>query len=171
MPSKGNYLITGSTIEEIRNSLNFSLGYIADRLDKLDGIRGKPPIWSTSDEPYFTNDADLIQLIDPSKSLINVQNSDYTLVLEDKGKTIAKESGGAGETHTIPADSSVNFPVGTLIGFTNDGGGTLTIAIIDDTLKLSKDNSTGSRTLADGGVAVIFKASITVWKISGAGLT
>jgi len=39
--SKERYLITGSTLDDILNSLNFAMQRIGDRLDKLEGIRGK----------------------------------------------------------------------------------------------------------------------------------
>lgn len=48
MASRERYQATGNTIEEIRNSLNFVLQRIGDRLDKLEGIRGKPNL-STKD--------------------------------------------------------------------------------------------------------------------------
>ena len=49
MPSKERYLITGATADEIRNSLNFALQRIGDRLDKLEGIRGGASIESDLD--------------------------------------------------------------------------------------------------------------------------
>lgn len=58
-----------------------------------------------------------------------------------------------------------------MIGISNSGGGNLTIAITSDTLIWAADGSTGSRTLADDGMAVITKVSSTVWKISGDGLS
>lgn len=100
-------------------------------------------------------------------SLINTQDGDYELVLTDASKTIHKASGGAGETITIPANASVAFPLGTLIAIENDGGGTLTVAITSDTLTWSQDNTTGSRTLADGGALVIQKMTATTWKCAG----
>jgi len=96
-------------------------------------------------------------------SNLNVQNGSYTLVAGDAGKTISKESGGAGETITIPANTAVPFPIGTMIGINNDGGGTLTIAITTDTLT-GTDGSTGSRTLGDSDMAVITKVTATEWK-------
>ena len=104
-------------------------------------------------------------------SPINVQNGSYTTVLLDEGKTISKESGGAGETITIDSNANVAYPVGAFIGFNNDGGGILTIAITTDTLTWSADNTTGSRTLADGGYAVAQKVTTTGWKIAGKQIT
>lgn len=100
----------------------------------------------------------------------NVQNGNYTLVLTDNGKSIDKQSGGAGETITIPANASVAFPIGAVICVDNDGGGTLTIAITSDTLEDSAGN-TGSRTLADNGSCVLRKIATTKWRITGTGVT
>ncbi len=100
-------------------------------------------------------------------SAINTQNGSYTLVLGDAGKTIRKASGGAGETFTIPANASVAYPIGTFLGFDNEGGGDLTIAITTDTLIFADDGTTGSRTLSDSGYAVAQKMEATVWKIAG----
>lgn len=101
----------------------------------------------------------------------NIQNGNYTCVLGDSGCHVYKASGGAGETFTIPANSSVAYPIGTMLTFVNDGGGTLTIAITTDTLEMSPGGATGSRTLADNGVATALKVASTVWKIWGTGLT
>jgi len=101
----------------------------------------------------------------------NTQNGNYTLVLADAGKTIYKASGGAGETITIPANASVAFPVGTVVVIGNDGGGNLSIAITSDTLEQWGTGSTGTRTLADNGKAVLEKVAATTWKISGIGVS
>ena len=97
----------------------------------------------------------------------NAQNGNYTLVLADAGKMIRKASGGAGETITIPANSSVAFPIGTIIRIVNDGGGDLSIGITTDTLEQYGTGNTGTRTLADNNVAIIEKVDTTLWKISG----
>jgi hypothetical protein len=101
----------------------------------------------------------------------NSQNGNYTLVIGDAGKLINKTSGGAGETITIPANGSVAFPVGTMVSINNDGGGTLSIAITTDTLAWPAGAATGTRTLANNGLAVITKVTSTKWKITGVGLT
>jgi hypothetical protein len=72
---------------------------------------------------------------------------------------------------TIPAAVSVNFGIGAAITFVNDvGAGVLTIAC-GDTLVLSPDGTTGSRTLAAGGMATALKVATQRWVISGPGLT
>jgi len=39
--TRDQYRITGLDLEAVKNDLNFALTRIADRLDKLEGIRGK----------------------------------------------------------------------------------------------------------------------------------
>lgn len=118
-----------------------------------------------------TTDNDTADEVGYKGTPLNTQNGNYTLVLGDAGETIYKASGGSGETITIPANASVAFPVGTQIDMVNNGGGDLTVAITTDTLTWSLDGSTGSRTLADHGWAVIKKVSSTEWFISGTGLS
>lgn len=103
----------------------------------------------------------------------NSQSAAYTLVLADAGKHIYHPSADTtARTWTIPANSSVAFPVGTAITFVNDtSAGTITIAITSDTLVLAGAGTTGSRTLAANGMATAIKITSTRWMISGSGLT
>lgn len=101
---------------------------------------------------------------------LNSQSTAYTLVLADAGKCIYHPSADTtARTWTIPANASVAFPVGTSIMIDNDdGAGALTIAITTDTLVLvGTAGSTGSRTLAEGGRAFLYKVTSTRWRISG----
>ena len=102
---------------------------------------------------------------------VNSQSTAYTLVLADSGKTILHpDSDNNARTFTIPANSSVAYPVGTVITFVNLIN-TVTIAITSDTMYLAGDGTTGSRTLAAYGVASAVKVASTTWIISGNGLT
>jgi hypothetical protein len=102
----------------------------------------------------------------------NIQAGNYTLVLADAGKHIIHEFGaGAGDTYTIPANASVAFTIGTAVTFVNLDSNAITIAITSDTMVLAGTASTGSRTLAQFGMATAVKVSSTTWLISGAGLT
>jgi len=103
----------------------------------------------------------------------NSQSAGYTLVLADAGKHIYHPSADTtARTFTIPANSSVAYPIGTAITFVNDtGAGTVTISINTDTLVLAGPGTTGNRTLAAGGVATAVKVTSTRWIISGTGLT
>lgn len=97
------------------------------------------------------------------------KTASYTAVLADSGNMIVMN--GATLTATIPANSSVAFPVGTVLTFVNTYAGSLSIAITTDTMTLVNSTTTGTRTLAQNGVATAIKVSSTSWIISGAGLT
>jgi hypothetical protein len=102
----------------------------------------------------------------------NSQSADYTLVLADAGKHIFHPVGdNNARTFTIPANSSVAYPIGTAITFINMAVANVTIAITTDTLTLSSAGTTGSRTLATNGSATCIKITSTSWLISGSGLT
>ena len=102
---------------------------------------------------------------------INSQSAAYTAVLADAGKTILHPiADNNARTFTIPAESSVNYPIGTVISFVNLIN-TVTIAITTDTMYLANDGATGSRTLAPYGMASAMKVASATWIISGNGLT
>ncbi len=102
---------------------------------------------------------------------INSQSAAYTAVLADSGKTILHPvADDNARTFTIPANSSVAYPVGTVISFVNLQN-TVTIAITTDTMYLANDGDTGNRTLAEYGMASAMKVASTTWIISGNGLT
>jgi hypothetical protein len=103
----------------------------------------------------------------------NSQSTAYTLVLADSGKHILHPSADTtARTFTIPANSSVAFPIGTAVTFINQNdAGVVTIAITTDTMRLSPAGTTGSRTLAANGSATAIKITSTEWIISGSGLT
>ena len=103
---------------------------------------------------------------------VNSQSADYTLLLADSGKTIFHPAADANDrTFTIPANSSVAYAVGTVVTFINLSANDLTIAITTDTMYLAGDGATGSRTLAEYGVASAVKVASTTWVVSGNGLT
>lgn len=101
----------------------------------------------------------------------NSQSAAYTTVLSDAGKHIYHPtSDNNARTFTIDSNANVAYPIGTAITFVNDKN-TLTIAITSDTLVWAKDGSTGSRTLAENGMATALKVTSTRWIISGEGLS
>ena len=103
---------------------------------------------------------------------INSQSAAYTLVLADAGKAIFHPSTDANaRTFTIPANSSVAYPVGTAISFINMTSNVVSIAITTDTMYLSSAGTTGTRSLAQYGTATAVKMTSTTWIISGSGLT
>jgi hypothetical protein len=102
----------------------------------------------------------------------NAQTGNYTLVAADAGKHIYHASGaGAGDTYTIPANSSVAFEIGTAVTFVNIATDSMSIAITTDTMNLAGTGLTGTRTLAQYGIATALKVTSTLWIVSGTGLS
>lgn len=102
----------------------------------------------------------------------NIQNANYTAVLSDSAKHVLHGNGaGAGHTHTIPANASVAYDIGTTITFINRDSNVVSIAITTDTLILANSVLTGTRTLAQNGIATAIKVAATTWMISGPGVS
>jgi hypothetical protein len=102
----------------------------------------------------------------------NSKSAAYTTVLADSGKHIYHPASDANaRTFTIDSNANVAYPLGTAISFVNMTSQVVTIAITSDTLYLAGTGTTGSRSLAQYGVATALKVENTQWIISGSGLT
>lgn len=66
----------------------------------------------------------------PTTVAINTETASYTLVADDAGKVVRMNAGSAVNL-TVPAEASVNYDVGTVIGVRQVGAGTVTI--VEDT--------------------------------------
>jgi hypothetical protein len=103
---------------------------------------------------------------------INSQSAAYTTVLADSGKVIFHPSTDANaRTFTIDSNANVAYALGTAITFINMTSQVVTIAITSDTMYLAGLGTTGSRSLAQYGMATAVKMTSTTWIISGNGLT
>lgn len=100
---------------------------------------------------------------------VNSQSNNYTLVLSDASKLLYNTNAGGPKTFTVPANSSVAFPVGTTLffNFLNPGN----IAVTTDTLTLAGTATTGTRSVAQNGMARMWKTTATTWVIDGTGVT
>lgn len=161
-------------------ALNIS-GQTASRIAILDGSKNLISA-NTSTYPslaeleYVKGVTSAIQTQVDSVRTTSTQNSQstaYTLVLGDAGKTILHPSADTtARIFTVPANSSVAYPVGTCITIVNqNAAGVVTVAITTDTMRLAGAGTTGARTLAANGVATLIKLTSTEWIISGVGLT
>ena len=119
--------------------------------------------------PITTNGLEVGTKIVP----LSTQSADYTTTLSDSGSQILHPSADTtARIYTIPANSSVAYPVGTTLTFVNqNAAGVVTIAITTDTMRLAVSGATGSRTLAANGVATAMKIATTEWIIFGSGLS
>ena len=103
---------------------------------------------------------------------INSQSAAYTTVLADSGKAILHPSTDANaRTFTIDSNATVAYALGTVLTFINMTSQVVTIAITSDTLYLAGTGTTGSRSLAQYGMASAIKMTSTTWIISGNGVT
>ena len=97
----------------------------------------------------------------------NSQTGVYTLALADAGKHISITTGGV----IIPANASIAFPIGTTIVVFNNSATSQNISITTDTMRQAGTANTGTRALAQYGLATCVKVSATTWAISGAGVS
>jgi len=58
---------------------------------------------------------------------VNAQTASYTFVLADGNNTLVTIANASANTVTIPPNSSVAFPVGTVLNFAQTGAGATTI--------------------------------------------
>ena len=100
---------------------------------------------------------------------LNTQASNYILALTDQNKMIL--FGNAAGTVTVPTNASVAFPIGSVVCIYNNTAGNITIPTAGDTVRFGPTGSSGTRTLAQNGVATLVKLASTVWVITGTGLT
>lgn len=102
----------------------------------------------------------------------NSKSAAYTTVATDSGKHIYHPASDANaRTFTIDSNANVPYAIGTAITFVNLSANNVTIAITSDTMYLAGLGTTGSRTLAQYGMATALKIDSTTWLISGNGLT
>ena len=62
----------------------------------------------------------------PTTVEINTETASYTLVADDAGKVVRMNSGSAVNL-TVPAEASVDYPVGTVVEVRQVGAGTVTV--------------------------------------------
>jgi hypothetical protein len=94
---------------------------------------------------------------------ISTKTASYTLVLGDAGKLVEFNS-ASNLTLTIPANSSVAFPVGTQIVVARLGSGKVNIAITSDTLYSVSSNRYIS---SQYGAVTLVKRTSTTWYLFG----
>jgi hypothetical protein len=101
----------------------------------------------------------------------NQRTGAYTLALSDIGKHLYVTAGAFAVT--LPADATLNFPVGTAITFVCEDAAKTIVPASGVALVLAGTGAatTGTRTLAVGAVATLLKVQANRWYISGSGVT
>jgi len=115
---------------------------------------------SVSESPSGTAE---VTIAGGSTLSINTQTASYTLVLSDAGKLV-RMNVASGNFLTIPANSSVAFPVGTILYVEQMGAGTTTIAPAGGVTI----NSTALNTPYQYGTITLIQVSADVWNVIGA---
>lgn len=97
----------------------------------------------------------------------------YTFVWADMHATkLHPAADTTARTWTIPANSSVAYPVNAELDLINqNAAGVVTLSITTDTMRLAGAGTTGNRTLAANGWARARKITSTEWIIRGEGVT
>jgi hypothetical protein len=94
-----------------------------------------------------------------------------TTASDADGHLLHPSSDANARTFTIDSNANVPYIIGTAITFVNMTSQVLSIAITSDTMRLAGTGTTGTRSLAQYGVATALKIGTTEWVISGTGLT
>ncbi len=99
-----------------------------------------------------------------------VKSENYTLVAADAGRMIAHPStDAASRWFTIPANSSVAFPLGTTVAFANETEQPVRISSTD-ALHLAGTLTPSEVGLGINNVAIATKVASTKWIVTGTGL-
>ena len=96
-------------------------------------------------------------------AVINSQTASYSLALSDKGRMIEMNVGSANNL-TVPADNTVNFPVGTSIDILQVGAGQTTIVA---TSGVTINRSTGLKLRTQWSAATLIKRAANTWVAIG----
>lgn len=92
-----------------------------------------------------------------------LMDANYTFVLDDAGRGLTHTISGA-NAWTIPPNSSVPFPIHTMIMVDNSGSGAVTLTQgAGVTLRPNGSGTTGSQTLAQNFVKVLYKQAADSW--------
>jgi hypothetical protein len=96
-----------------------------------------------------------------------------TFALVDGNRTFLHPSADTtARTWQIPANSTAPYAIGTKFTIINqNAAGVISIAVVTDTLRLAGAGTTGTRSLAANGRAVVEKLTATEWIISGTGVS
>ncbi len=99
----------------------------------------------------------------PSLTAINQQAGAYTVALADRDKLV-EVSSASGVTLTIPANSSVAYPVGTSIDILQTGAGQVTIAGAGG---VTVNATPGLKLRTQWSSATLFKRATDTWVVFG----
>jgi hypothetical protein len=99
---------------------------------------------------------------------VNAQTSSYTAVLADGNNTLVTLSNASANTFTIPPNSSVAFPVGTVLNFAQTGAGQTTITQGSGvTITSTGATASAPKTRVQYSAATCIQTSANNWLVIG----
>jgi hypothetical protein len=148
-PGTGALLIFGSV--DLTGSLRFTVGSYKTTLSSN----------QTTDRTITIPDAN--GTIALNEVTFNAKTANYTLALSDSGKMIEMNVGSANNL-TVPADNTVNFPVGTSIDILQVGSGQTTI-VPDSGVTINR--ASGLKLRLQWSAATLIKRAANTWVAIG----
>lgn len=116
-----------------------------------------------ADKPVSTATQTALDAKLDSVTTINAQTANYTLVLGDKDKMVEMNVGSA-NTLTVPANSSVAYPVGTKINIVQTGSGQTTLTAGGG---VTINGTPGLKTRAQWSAVTLVKRATDTWVAFG----
>ena len=99
---------------------------------------------------------------------INAQTASYTFVLADGNNTLVTLANASANTATIPPNSSVAFPIGTVLNFAQTGAGQTTITQGSGVTIISTGGTASApKTRVQYSVATAMQTSANTWLVTG----
>jgi len=167
-PTTGLALLTGATFtgEVLGISPTSSASFTTkEYVDNAIGA-GNLPSQTGNEGKYLSTSGSVAfwsEIIIPPSNIIE-KTSNHTLELSDAQKIIEVNSASAVNI-TIPADSSVDFPIGSNIDFVQTGAGQVTIDGEGGVTILSKESNTKTTDQYSG--VTIYKKTANTWILIG----
>lgn len=158
------YIIFEGSVDDAYETVLSVVEPTADRLITLPNATGTLAIGQTVE----TNSNVTFNTVTVTGSVvdhvsINQQTASYTLVLTDDKKLVEMNVGSANNL-TVPADNTVNFPVGTSIDILQVGAGQTTIVASSG---VTINRATGLKLRAQWSAATLIKRAANTWVAVG----
>ena len=99
---------------------------------------------------------------------VNAQTASYTFVLADGNNTLVTLANASANTATFPPNSSVAYPVGTVLNFAQTGAGQTTITQGSGvTITSNGATATAPKTRGQYSAAIAIQTSANNWLVIG----
>ena len=119
--------------------------------------------WDGTNDKIIVGDGTLAIEFAPSTKLTNAQTASYTTVLADKDKIVEMNVGSANNL-TVPLNSSVAYPIGSVINIVQTGSGQTTVVA---TSGVTVNATPGLKLRAQWSSASLIKRGTDTWVLVG----